>query len=277
MLEAAVEPVLGELFFNNLIYLFFSERSACGTLFSEPLANELALAFPGSCAFGAAEDAVVDAVLPFFEVHNFRPELAVELVASHAGEIVTAGFGANERAVEVVACHLQGLRLRRASALEDFQQGLFAGHLSLLFLVPLLLQEGELLHEFVKEAGRVVLSVAESREQREHGKTPLAGHTRARGDFLAGPLLHIKVQPLASERMNGALYELVLVDVAQTETLSSLENHARRAYELRHHDPLGAVDDESAPVGHLRELADEDGLLLDLAGQLVDEASVHKY
>ena len=38
-----------------------------------------------------------------------------------------------------------------------------------------------------------------------------------------------------------------------------------RADELRHDDALGAVDDERALLGHHREVAHEDRLLLDLA------------
>jgi hypothetical protein len=49
------------------------------------------------------------------------------------------------------------------------------------------------------------------------------------------------------------------------------EVHARRADELRHHNTLGAVDDEGPPLGHHGEVAHEDLLLLDLAGGLVDE------
>ena len=47
---------------------------------------------------------------------------------------------------------------------------------------------------------------------------------------------------------------------------------ARRANELGDDDTLGAVDDEGAAIGHEREVAHEDLLLLDLAGLFVDEA-----
>jgi hypothetical protein len=45
----------------------------------------------------------------------------------------------------------------------------------------------------------------------------------------------------------------------------------RRAHELGHDHPLGAVDDEGAALGHHGEVPHEDLLLLDLAGRLVDE------
>jgi hypothetical protein len=50
-----------------------------------------------------------------------------------------------------------------------------------------------------------------------------------------------------------------------------LEDDARRADQLAGHDPLGAVDDEGALVGHDREVAHEDRLGLDLAGGAVLE------
>ena len=50
----------------------------------------------------------------------------------------------------------------------------------------------------------------------------------------------------------------------------SREVRARRADELRHHDALGAVDQERAVLGHHGHVAHEQRLLLDLAG-LLDE------
>src|SRR5205823_9756701 len=49
------------------------------------------------------------------------------------------------------------------------------------------------------------------------------------------------------------------------------EVDARRTHELRDDDALGAVDHERALVGHPREVAEEDVLLGDFSGLLVDE------
>ena len=54
-----------------------------------------------------------------------------------------------------------------------------------------------------------------------------------------------------------------------------IEEHARRAVHLRDDDPLGAVDDEGAVIGHERNVAHVDILLLDVldrtrAGLLID-------
>ena len=51
---------------------------------------------------------------------------------------------------------------------------------------------------------------------------------------------------------------------------------ARRADQLGDDDPLGAVDDEGAQVGHHGEVAEEDLLLLDLTRDLVDERRLHE-
>ena len=47
-----------------------------------------------------------------------------------------------------------------------------------------------------------------------------------------------------------------------------MEERARRAVQLRHDDALGAVDDERAVVGHQRDVAEVDFLLLDVADRL---------
>jgi len=48
-----------------------------------------------------------------------------------------------------------------------------------------------------------------------------------------------------------------------------VEEDARRAVELAHDDPLGAVDDEGAVFGHERDLAEVDLLLLDVPDDLL--------
>ena len=54
------------------------------------------------------------------------------------------------------------------------------------------------------------------------------------------------------------------------------EVHTRGADELRDDDTLSAIDHEGTAVGHEREVAHEDELLLDLAGLLVHEAHINK-
>ncbi len=49
---------------------------------------------------------------------------------------------------------------------------------------------------------------------------------------------------------------------------NALEEHAGRAMQLRYDNALGSVDDEGAVVGHQRNFAEEDLLLLDVADRL---------
>ena len=53
-----------------------------------------------------------------------------------------------------------------------------------------------------------------------------------------------------------------------------VEEHARRAVQLGHHDPLGAVDDEGAVVRHERYLAHVDFLLLHVLDRLAGRLAV---
>jgi len=69
----------------------------------------------------------------------------------------------------------------------------------------------------------------------------------------------------------------VLRQVAQAVALTRFEDDARRTNELRYDDALGAVDDEGALFGHLREVAHEHNLFFDFAGWLVQETCAHKY
>ena len=131
--------------------------------------------------------------------------------------------------------------------------------------------------EPVEEAGSVLLVVAEGAQQGEDAETALARHTGAGGDVLAGLVLDVELHPLAAVRVDGALHELVLGEVAQTEPLTGLEDHAGAAHELRHDHALGAVDDERPLVGHDREVAHEHRLLFDLAGVAVHEAGAHEH
>ena len=56
--------------------------------------------------------------------------------------------------------------------------------------------------------------------------------------------------------------------------LNALEEHARRAVQLRHDHALGAVDDERSVVRHQRDFAEEDFLLLDVPDALLPRLRV---
>ena len=209
-----------------------------------------------------------------FRRADLGTELAVELVATDPAEVVATAL--EEGVAEVGTGRLHRGRLARAGPLVDLDEGLVLGGRQVAVLLPLALEEVEVGHEAVEEAGGVLLVVAEGAQQHEDAHAALAGHAGAGGDVLARLLLDVELQPLAPIRVDGALHELVLGEVPEAEPLTGLEDDAGRADELRHHDALGAVDDERALVGHHREVPHEDRLLLDLAGVPVGEPGPHE-
>ena len=99
----------------------------------------------------------------------------------------------------------------------------------------------------------------------EDGDRLLALAVDAHADLVA--LVDLELEPCAAARDDARR-----VDVLVGRLLGrAVEVDAGRTDELRHDDTLGAVDDEGALVGHEREVAHEDGLGLDLTGQVVHE------
>ncbi len=201
-------------------------------------------------------------------------QLLVELVAADAGQVVATVL--EEGGAEVVAGRLDRRWLTRACPLVDLHQRVVLGGRQVAVLLPLALEEVEVAHERLEEAGAAVLAVAQSSEQHEQRQAALAGDTRAGGDVLARLLLDVELDPLAAVGVDGALHELVLLKVSEAVALAGLEDHAGRPHQLGDDDPLGAVDHERALVGHHREVPHEDRLLLDLTGLGVDEPRAHE-
>ena len=99
-------------------------------------------------------------------------------------------------------------------------------------LLPLALEEVEVGDEALEEAGALLLVVAEGAQQDEDAQAALAGDAGAGGDVLAGLLLDVELHPLTAVRVDGALDQLVLGQVAQAEALARLEDDAGAADEL---------------------------------------------
>jgi hypothetical protein len=105
-------------------------------------------------------------------------ELAVELVAAHAAEVVAAGL--EEGVAEVGLGRLHRTAARRAGALVDLDQGFVLGGGESALLLPLALEEVEVADEGVEEAGGVLLVVAEGPQQHEDAEAALAGDAGCR-------------------------------------------------------------------------------------------------
>jgi hypothetical protein len=103
---------------------------------------------------------------------------------------------------------------------------------------------------------------AERIEQRRHRN--LAAAIDARIHDVLG--VELDVEPRAAIR-NDARREQQLAGGVRL-ALVVVEEHARRAVHLRNDHALGAVDDEGAVVGHERDIAHVDILLLDVLDRL---------
>ena len=89
------------------------------------------------------------------------PSLRFELVAADPAEVVAPGL--EEGVAEVGPGRLDGGRLARAGPLVDLDQRLVLGRGELAVLLPLALEEVEVVDELLEEAGLVLLVVAEGR------------------------------------------------------------------------------------------------------------------
>src|SRR4029077_2908980 len=107
--------------------------------------------------------------------------------------------------------------------------------------------------------------VAHRPQQHGYGKFALA----VDADVYTALLVDLELQPGATGRHQVRDEDLLLA------VLGLHHVGARRTHELGHHDPLGAVDDEGAALGHPREITHEHRLLADLTGFPVDEGDRH--
>jgi hypothetical protein len=187
-------------------------------------------------------------------------EFGVDLVAADLGKVVA--LGVEEQAVEQRPCGLDGGRLARAEALVDLDQRVLAG------LGVVLLQRALDALGVPEDLEDLVAGLRDAEGLEQHRDRLLALPVDAHRHHVA--LVGLQLEPRAPgrddlrrvDRLIGGLVALLRVV------------HARAPDELRHDDTLGAVDDEGAAVGHEREIAHEDLLLLELTGLTVHERHV---
>ena len=104
--------------------------------------------------------------------------------------------------------------------------------------------------------------VAERAQQ--HRRVQLAAAIDADVEQVLG--VELEVEPRAAVRDDARAVEQLARRVGLA--LVVIEEDARAAVQLADDDALGAVDDEGAVVGHQRDLAEVDLLLLDVADRL---------
>ena len=187
-------------------------------------------------------------------------ELLVDLVATDLGKVIA--LGVEVQAVEQAAGGVDRGRLAGALALVDLDEGVLAR------LGDVALERGTDDVGVTEKRQDLVVGLGDAEGAQEH-RGALATLAVDGDDELAA-LIDLELEPGTTSGN-----ELGAVDLDAVVHLFG-EVHARRADELRDDDALGAVDDERATVGHEREVAHEDELLLDLAGLLVHEAHVNK-
>ena len=191
---------------------------------------------------------------------DIKAELLVDLVAANASQVVA--LRVEVEAVEQRACGVDGGRLAGALTAVDLEKGVLARGRNVAL-------DGRADNVGVAEEREdfvVGLGDAKGTQERRRALATLA----VDGDHKVAALVDLELKPCAA-RGN----ELNAVDENARVHLGG-KVHARRADQLGDHDALGAVDDEGAAIGHEREVAHEDELLLDLASLLVNETHIHE-
>ena len=184
-----------------------------------------------------------------------QAELLVDLVAAHPGQVVALLL--EEQVLQQGLRGLLGRRLARTQLAVDIQQRLVGA-------CGVVLLQGR--HHDLGEAeplGDLLGGPAQRLQQHGDRLTTLA--VDAHTDGVA--LVDVELQPRAAAGDHlDAVQRLVSRLVA-----GLVEIDTGRPDQLADDDPLGAVDDEGALLGHHREVAHEHRLALDLAGVVVDE------
>ncbi len=190
-------------------------------------------------------------------------QLLVDLVAADLGQVVA--LGVEEQVLQQAAGRLHRGRLTRAQLAVDVEEGV-VDRLGVVALEGVQDRLERLPVGIEQEVGQSlgVVPHAERLEQDGDGLLALAVDADVDGVLL----VDLELQPGAPAGNHLGIDD---VHLRRRLVRGDPEVDARRAHQLGHHDPLGAVDDEGALVGHHREVPHEDRLLLDLARGRVHE------
>ncbi len=186
-------------------------------------------------------------------------ELFVVLVAADRGNVIAAGV--KEQRAQQAARRINRGRLARAQLFIDFNQGLLDG-------LGRILVEG-------RQNALILTEQIEDFRIRFH-----ADGADKRGDRNFSVFINADVENVVAVGLVLQPCAAVRDDSCGQQRLVGLvERHAvvyaRRTNNLRDDDALRAVDDKRAGIGHAREIAHEQLLLLDLTGLLVAQTHPH--
>ncbi len=192
---------------------------------------------------------------------DVEPEPRVQLVATDARQVVA--LGVEEQLVQQRARGVDRRRLARALLLEQLDQRALFGPGRLRIRVDRVAD----VERAVEQVDDLLVGrIAHRAQQHRDRQLALAVDT----DVDAALLVDLQLQPRAASRHQVGDEDLLL-------TVLGLHHvGARRTDQLGHDDPLGAVDDERAALGHPREVTHEHRLLTNLAGLPVDERDRHR-
>ena len=206
-------------------------------------------------------DREVEALEP--EERVFLRELLRDLVATDLGEVVP--LRVEEEVLQEGAGGVGGRRFARTELAVDVDEGFVDGcRVVLLERVAHRLVGATLFVDDQVEQLFVALTETECLQQHRDRLLALAVDTDV-DDVL---LVDLELEPCTAARDDLGVDDLAL---GRGLVRSDAEVDAGRTHQLRHHDALGAVDDERAAVGHHREVTHEDRLLFDLTGLRVHE------
>ena len=183
----------------------------------------------------------------------------IELVAADLGNVIAAGV--EEQRVEIGLGAFDCGRLARTKLAVDLEQGFLARMAGILF-------EGRKDHRILAEQllDLRVGGNAERTDQAGDGELAVLIDTDVEHVVEVGLIL----QPCTAVRNDRRGVDVLIGLIHLVAVV-----HAGAADDLGDDDALCAVDDEGAAVGHQREIAHEDLLLLDLAGLLVVQTHAH--
>ena len=185
-----------------------------------------------------------------------QSHLLVELIAAHRGQVVAAGI--KEQAVEQALSGVHRGRLAGTQLTVDLQQGL------LIVLAGILLQgrlDALVLTEHLDDLGVGLGSDGPDQAGDRQFAVLVDAHIEHVGQ------VGLILQP-GSPIGNDGGGESQVVRLVRSAGIV----HAGGTDDLGDDDPLSAVDDEGAGIGHDGEISHEDLLLLDLLGLLVAQA-----
>ena len=195
-------------------------------------------------------------------------QLFIELIATHAGEIVP--LGVEEQIVHQLRGALHRRRFARAQLVVNFNQRLFAAGAAVFALF--------LRRAIARDGGGNALVPAEhiddfrvafhAQGAQKHRHRQFAGAVDAAIHHGVGIGFELDPRAPVGDHLRGIQVAAALIDGAG-------EIRARRTHELADNDALRAIDHEGAVLGHQREIPHEDLAFLHFVRIAVGEAHRH--